>query len=293
MAHKILQHYQQRVEIALKSLLPPESKVPTELHRAMRYGVLHGGKRIRAALVYATGECMGANPAILDRVSAAVEMMHAFSLIHDDLPALDNDDLRRGKPTVHKAFGEATAILAGDALQTYAIQVLTKLDPKKIKPIFTLEIINILSHAILEMERGEELDILMTKKVVSLSQLKKTYQLKTGCLLTSCVLMGALAAQCQKKNTLVALKKFGDWIGLAFQIQDDIIGIESTTDILGKQQGSDATRGKPTYPSLLGIEEAKKEKERAYKNAMRWLQKSLLKCDKLVAIADFVIQRQF
>lgn len=293
MPKSILQHYQKRVEKSLTALLPSENKVPAELHKAMRYAVLNGGKRIRAALVYATGESLGANAGILDRISAAVEMMHAFSLVHDDLPALDNDDLRRGKPTLHKAFDEATAILAGDALQTLAIRILSTLDSHKIKPKFTLAIIQTLSSAILEMERGEELDILMIKKTVTLSELKQAYHLKTGCLLTACVLMGALAAECQKKNTLNYLEKFGDSIGLAFQIHDDIIGIQSTTATLGKLQGNDELRGKPTYPSLLGIDQAKKKEQELYLQAMKWLRKAAIKQEKLAAIADFVIQRQF
>lgn len=284
-------NYQKRVANSLEALLPPADRKPKSLHQAMRYAVLNGGKRLRASLVYATGEALSGNPKILDKVSAVVEMVHAFSLIHDDLPALDNADLRRGKLSCHKKYGEATAILAGDALQTLAFTVLSNIDKKSILPANHLAMVNILAKAVLDLIRGEELDILMENKPITINQLKETYRLKTGELLTASILLGALASNCKSKKVLSNLKKFGDYIGLAFQIHDDIIEIEADAHTLGKPKHSDVLRGKPTYPSLLGLDKAKQKEKVAFKQAINYLNKSGINKEKLIVIARYIIER--
>lgn len=292
---RYLERCQKRVNNSLGKLLPNPNKEPRELNQAMRYAVLNGGKRLRAALVYATGEALNANIKILDHVSAAVEMIHAFSLVHDDLPALDNDDLRRGKPSCHKAFNEGTAILAGDGLQALGIETLARLNKKMLPPDVTLHMVNLLTHTVGPdgLVGGQALDIAMPNQQITVKELAYCYQLKTGQFLTTCILLGALTAKCKKKNILNNLKKFGDHLGLAFQIHDDIIGIETDTKKLGKTQDSDAARNKPTYPSLIGIAEAKKQKDIIFSKAMTYLQKSGIRTEKLTAIATYIAERDF
>lgn len=290
-----LKYCQQRVNVSLIKSLPKTNQEPRELHKAMQYSVLNGGKRIRAALIYASGEAFGANAVILNRVSAAVEMVHAYSLIHDDLPALDNDDLRRGKPTCHKVFGEATAILAGDALQCLAFEILASLDKKKVSPIIQLEMIRLLARAIGSkgMIGGEELDIKMVDKRVSHQKVETMFNLKTGCLLSASILLGALASNCDNKKILNNLAKVGECIGLAFQIHDDIIGIESDTKTLGKKQGADLELNKPSYPTLVGMKKAKQREKLLYQKSLNYLDKTGIDTDKLKAIIAYVIERNY
>lgn len=292
---KFLQQCQKRINIVLRKLLPSKSQEPRQLHQAMHYAVLNGGKRLRSALVYATGSALQASPFVLDRISAAIEMIHAFSLIHDDLPALDNDDLRRGKPACHKAYGEAVAILAGDALQTLAFQLLADIPTQHLSAPISLKMIGLFARSIghAGLAGGQTLDIAMTNRSISLKKLQKTYQLKTGNFITTGILMSAMAAGCQKKSILAPLKKFGDYLGLAFQIHDDIIEIESNTLTLGKPQGSDISRNKPTYPSLLGLAAAKKAELRAFSHALSALKKSNLESKHLLNIAAYFIEREF
>lgn len=293
-----LKRCQKRVETSLKELLPSPNRQPRPLNQAMRYAVLSGGKRLRAALIFATGESMGAKSAILGNVGAAVEMVHAYSLIHDDLPALDNDDLRRGKPTCHKAFGEATAILAGDALQSLSFEILSHLPSHDLSPKVELKMIETLTQAIgsAGMIGGEELDLEMVNQKVSLKQLETMYRLKTGCLLEASLTLGALAANCQDKKILQNLSKFGKYIGLAFQIHDDIIGIESDTKTLGKTQGNDLALNKPVYPVVVGMARAKKKERMLYRKALSYLDKLNglgFNTDKLKAIAAYIIERSY
>lgn len=290
-----LKQCQKRVNLTLKKRLPSVNKEPQKLHEAMNYAVLNGGKRLRSALIYASGKALNAKFTILNEICAAVEMIHAFSLIHDDLPALDNDDLRRGKPTCHKVFGEATAILAGDALQTLAFEILTKLDKKVIKAEVELQIIQLISQAIGSrgMAGGEELDLEMEGKKTSVRKLENMYQLKTGRLLSASVLLGALAASCQNKKILNNLGKFGECIGLAFQIHDDIVGIESSTKILGKTQNLDLEKSKPIYPVLVGMKEAKRKEQLLYQKALGYLDKTGINANHLKEIATFIIKRNY
>lgn len=282
---------QRRANNALKKLLPKANECPKDLHGAMRYSALSGGKRIRAALVYAIGDALKGPKNILDDVGAAIEIMHAFTLIHDDLPAIDNDDLRRGKPSCHRAFTEATAILAGDALQSCSFTVIADL---KLAEVLRIKMISYLGHAIGSkgVIGGEAIDIAMENKKISLKELNECYQLKTSKLLSACLVLGALASNCTKPIVLDNLEKFGDLIGLIFQIHDDIIGVQSDTKTLGKPQGSDELRHKPTYPSLLGLAEAKKMEQLLFERAMSYLVKAKIKSDKIAAIAYYILQRE-
>ncbi|STX29721.1 geranyltranstransferase [Legionella beliardensis] len=293
-AEAYLHACQHRVSLALKKNLPSSNKEPRQLHKAMRYAVLNGGKRIRSAFVYAVGEALEANYSILDSAAASIEMIHAYSLIHDDLPALDNDDLRRGKPTCHKVFGEATAIIAGDALQSYGFEMLAKLDLNYISARAELEMVKLLSHAIgsLGMAGGQELDMEMVNQgQVSLKKLEMMYQLKTGCLLETSILFGALAANCSNKKILANLAKFSKCIGLAFQIHDDIIGVLSDTHTLGKTQGIDLKQNKPVYPVLVGVKRAQIRERVLYRQALSYLDKTGINVMNLKALAEYIIKR--
>lgn len=290
-----LKFCQKRVNLALKKCLPSAQQSPKKLHQAMRYALLNGGKRIRSAYIYATGEALGGDLIVLDQISAAIEIVHAFTLIHDDLPALDNDDLRRGKPSCHIAFDEATAILAGDALHALAFEIIAGLNQKKVPAEIKIKMVLILTKAMgsLGVIGGEELDILMTTNKTSLKQLEFAYRLKTGSLLKACIMLAALASGCKKKNILNHLEQFADEIGLAFQIHDDIIGIQSSTQLLGKPQGSDDLRMKPTYPGLLGMSKAKEKRKIIFNKALIHLNKSGLKTEKLLGLSEFVIDRNY
>ncbi|RJQ49138.1 MAG: (2E,6E)-farnesyl diphosphate synthase [Gammaproteobacteria bacterium] len=257
-AEALLNEYQARVERALNACLPPAGSAPAELHRAMRYAVLDGGKRIRPALVYAAGCVTGAEPALLDAPACAVEMIHAYSLVHDDLPAMDDDDLRRGKPTCHKAFGEATAILAGDALIALAFQLLARAAPPvtdsmRVKMIETLAQASG-SHG---MAGGQALDLAAAGKTLSLAELELMHVQKTGALIRASVLLGAYCGPNLDQAVLSQLDRYAKRIGLAFQIQDDILDETGDTQTLGKTQGADRARNKPTYPALLGLSQAR------------------------------------
>ena len=286
---------QESVNAELSRQLPPSNKEPSELHQAMHYAVLNGGKRLRSALVYATGEALGAKKSILNSLSSVLEMVHAFSLIHDDLPALDNDALRRGKPTCWKAFGEDTAILAGDALQSLGFEILAGLDDE-VSFENKIKMIRILGHALGSegMVGGEEMDLKMTNKTnVSAEELEEMYKLKTSCLITASILLGALGANCDDSKMLQELTKFGDYLGIAFQIHDDIIGIESDTETLGKQQGADLALNKPVYPLLVGMELAKKRREELYDKALTHLNDSGIKGEMLKGLAAYIIKRNY
>ena len=290
-----LHRRQQRINKTLKKILPSINKEPRQLHRAMNYAVFNGGKRIRSALIYAVGESLRAKNAVLSKCSAAVELMHAFSLVHDDLPAIDNDNLRRGKPACHKAFGEATALLAGDALLTLSFEVLSSFTRQQVRPKINLKMIQILSHycGSLGMAGGEALDVAMADKEISLKKLAEIYKLKTSYLICASVLLGALAAQCDEKNILNNLEKYGLYLGLAFQIHDDLIGILSPTELLGKPQGSDVLKNKPTFPTLIGVEKAKIKEKECFDIAGYYLKKAGIEDEKLIALGEFIITRDF
>jgi geranylgeranyl pyrophosphate synthase len=250
--------YQQRIEEVLARSLEIEGGATPRLIEAMRYSTLAGGKRVRPILVYATGEAFGAALETLDAAAAAVELIHVYSLVHDDLPAMDDDDLRRGRPTCHRAFDEATAILTGDALQARAFEMLTQA-PAQIAPAARLEMLRLLADAIgtRGMAGGQAIDLEAVKQPMNEAALERMHRQKTGALIQASVLLGAISAGVQHAADRAALADFGAEIGLAFQIQDDILDVEGTTAALGKRAGADADLVKPTYPSVLGLDQAR------------------------------------
>lgn len=290
-----LSQCQNRVNTTLNKSLPKVNKEPKELHRAMRYAVLNGGKRIRSALSYGIGEALGANDAVMDACCSSIELVHSFSLIHDDLPAIDNDDLRRGKPSCHIAFDEATAILAGDALLALSFEVLAKLKTRSISPKTILEMIKILSHYIgsTGMAGGEALDTAIKDQDISLRKLAFIYKLKTSYLICASILLGALAANYDKQPVLKNLEKFGLYLGLAFQIHDDIIEIESDTEILGKPKCSDQINHKPTYPEIIGLKNAKRKENFCFDTAKKYLKKTGINTTTIFALSQYIIKREY
>jgi len=254
-----LEAFGQRAERALAAALPDAAIPPERLHEAMRYAVLGGGKRMRPLLVYATGSALGAELEQLDPSACAVEIIHAYSLVHDDLPAMDDDDLRRGQPTCHKAFGEAMAILAGDALQALAFELLaghsglTQIDPTcRVRMLQTLAV----ACGPAGMAGGQAFDLEAVGRELSLSELERMHRYKTGALILGSVQLGALSAGVATGPLWEALQTYGLELGLAFQIQDDILDVLASTETLGKRQGADQARGKPTYPAIIGLQES-------------------------------------
>lgn len=292
--HERLQVYQTRIENALDSWLPGNDIQPSHLHEAMRYAVLGNGKRIRPVLVYAAGEAFGVPLDALDDPACAVEMIHAYSLIHDDLPAMDNDDLRRGRPTCHKAFDEATAILAGDALQALSFHVLAHSPGIRVSAEQRLKMIDILALASGSrgMAGGQAIDLAAVGKKLNIAELENMHIHKTGALIRASVELGALSADNVSQDAFERVSHYAKCIGLAFQIQDDILDVESDTETLGKPQGSDMERNKPTYPELLGLEGAKKEAKQMHAEALASLDGFDHKADPLRWVADYIVQRQ-
>lgn len=258
---------QKRVQDYMQAWLAA-TPAPNRLQEAMRYAVLGGGKRLRPLLVYAAGSSFDADLAVLDPAACAVELIHCYSLVHDDLPAMDNDDLRRGLPTCHKAFDEATAILVGDALETLAFTVLTSHDQPWTNEN-RLTAVKYLAEAAgaAGMVGGQQLDIDAENRQISLPELEHLHRLKTGALIRASVRLGAVAAGCADSRLLTQLDQFAALIGLAFQVQDDLLDVESTTEVLGKRAGADEALHKSTYPGLLGISAAKQHLHELYNQA--------------------------
>ncbi len=287
----LLNRYATRVDNKLKEHLPSATTEPFELHKAMLYSTFNGGKRIRPFLVYACGTSLGIAADKLDSVAMAIELIHSYSLVHDDMPAMDDDDLRRGKPTCHIAFSQATALLTGDALQTQAFDILSNnqylLAEQKIRQV------QLLANASGSkgMAGGQAIDLASVGKQLNLQQLQTMHQAKTGALIKSCTTMVACIKYLPADNEYQALSSYAQKIGLAFQIKDDILDIEGDTQILGKPQGSDSKLDKPTYPSLLGMEEAKKLAHENYQAAIEALTIFDNKAAPLRELAKYVIER--
>ncbi|MCC7462964.1 MAG: (2E,6E)-farnesyl diphosphate synthase [Gammaproteobacteria bacterium] len=287
-----IETWQRRIEAVLDHTLG-EPDAPTErLRQAMRYAVLGGGKRLRPILVYVTGAALGAQPQQLDAPAAAVELIHAYSLIHDDLPAMDDDDLRRGRPTCHRAFDEGTAILAGDALQALAFDVLARgtaglPDSARVAMLATL------ASAIGTggMAGGQAIDIAAVGRRLGPADIEVMHRRKTGALIAASVELGALASGCTAGERLEALRHFGAEIGLAFQIQDDILDVTGETSVLGKKTGADQALGKPTYPSILGLERARTLAARHRDQALAALAPLGVTADTLRELGAFVVDR--
>ena len=323
----LLSSYQRRVEQALEQRLPNAQQHPAALHQAMRYAVLGGGKHLRPILVYASGACLSAELESLDAPACAVEMIHAYSLVHDDLPAMDNDDLRRGKPTCHKAFGEATAILAGNALLTLAFQILAQ-DPALVAPgilppvpyrdvpmsqeagsrerptlvrpctsqasaVTRLKMIEILAEACGShgLAGGQEMDLAAVGKTLSLAELEHMHHHKTGALIRASVLLGAWCAAELDSALLERLDRYAQAIGLAFQIRDDILDEEGETQVLGKTAGADRALNKPTYPAIVGMAEAKRMADEQRDIALASIKDLDPRADPLRWIADYIVER--
>lgn len=249
----LLRSWQERLDQALEQQLPGEEQEPTLLHRAMRYSALAGGKRFRPVLVYATGRALGLSEAELDPVAVAIEIIHAYSLIHDDLPAMDDDDLRRGRPTSHKAFDEATAILAGDALQALAFEVLARELPAGQDS--SLKIVHLIASACgsIGMAGGQALDLAAVGQDIGVEALETMHRLKTGALIRASVVAPCIMAGASD-DVLEHVSAYGDCTGLAFQVHDDILDITGDSELIGKNTLADEALDKPTFPSILGLE---------------------------------------
>ncbi len=284
-----------RVAQALDLRLPADHAHPARLHQAMRYSVLNGGKRLRPMLVYATGQVLGLDPDTLAAPACALEMIHVYSLIHDDLPAMDDDDLRRGKPTCHKAFDQATAILAGDALQALAFKVLAEDATLKVSADIRVKMIALLATAAGAhgMVGGQAIDLAAVGQQLTLPELENMHIHKTGALIRACVNLASLARPDLSGDHYQRLDHYAKCIGLAFQVQDDILDEESDTATLGKTQGKDRDHDKPTYPALLGLSAAKEKARELDREAQDSLSVFGADADVLRALSRYIIQRAY
>jgi farnesyl diphosphate synthase len=287
-----MKQVQGRVEQALDGFLPPAGSVPHKLHEAMRYTVLGGGKRVRPLLVYASGALVGADDAALARAACAVEMIHAYSLVHDDMPCMDDDDLRRGKPTVHVAYDEATALLVGDALQSQAFHVLA--EAGGVPPARLVAMLRLLAEASgsAGMCGGQAIDLDSVGVALTLEQLEQMHQLKTGALLRASVLLGALAGRDLDPGETGALAAYSTAIGLAFQVVDDVLDATADSATLGKTAGKDAADNKPTYVSILGLEPSRALAEQLRRRAHDALAPFGEQALRLRELADLIVQRK-
>lgn len=286
-----VREYTARVDAALDSALPLEETRPERLHEAMRYAVFNGGKRVRPLLVYATGECLGIDNALLDAPAVAIELIHAFSLVHDDLPAMDNDELRRGKPTLHVAYDEATAILAADALQPLAFSVLSK--ASGISTAARLDLIDLVSGACgsIGMTGGQSVDLAAEGKVLTAEEIEHMYALKTGALIHASIMSSCVLASGVSEAQREALDGFGRDVGVAFQVKDDLLDVEGQTEVIGKPAGSDEALRKATYPGLFGIERARERCDELLSRGLARLDALGDRADALRWLAGYIVSR--
>lgn len=278
------------VDQTLETLLPPVESQPRRLHEAMRWSIFGGGKRFRPALLIAAGRTFGAKNEGLTRTAAAVEMIHTYSLIHDDLPAMDNDDLRRGRETCHRKFDESTAILAGDALQALAFQTIA--DDWHFSPEIRLKLVASLGKAAAEMVAGQQLDLEAEGIDLSVDEIERIHQNKTGALIRFSATAGAIIGNARERD-VQAISEFGSKLGLLFQITDDLLDVTQTTEELGKTAGKDASAYKATYPGFYGIEATKKLAKNAHAQAIECLGKIEKPTELLHEIAEFILTRKF
>ncbi len=285
---------QARMERALSRFVPAAHVAPARLHEAMRYAVLGGGKRVRPLLCFAAGEVTGAAPERLEVAASAVELIHAYSLVHDDLPCMDDDVLRRGKPTLHVEYDEATAVLAGDALQTLAFQLLAE-HRLADEPREQLEMVKLLALAAGSrgMAGGQSIDLAATGKALALPELEFMHIHKTGALIRAAVLIGAACGTALGASERARLDRYAKAVGLAFQVVDDVLDAEASTATLGKTAGKDSRQGKPTYVSVLGVARAKALAEELRGDAHAALAELGERGGRLAALADFVVLRKF
>ncbi|MBI1174300.1 MAG: geranyl transferase [Sideroxydans sp.] len=286
--------HQHRFEEVLRHLLPSADVVPQRLHAAMRYSVLEGGKRVRPLLAFAAGELAAADTGRVNAAAAAVELIHAYSLVHDDMPCMDNDVLRRGKPTCHVEYDEATALLVGDSLQTLAFQLLAghRLNDD---PLRQLEMVSLLATAAGSrgMAGGQAIDLASVGKQLSLPELEQMHIHKTGTLIRAAILLGAYCGQPLDAARMEALDRYGKCIGLAFQVVDDVLDSEADTATLGKTAGKDADNDKPTYVTLLGVQAARQMAAELHHEALQSLAGFGEAARRLQQLADFIVLRKF
>ena len=285
---------QARAERALLARLPDAGTVPTRLHEAMRYATLGAGKRIRPVLCYLAGEAVGVDPASLDGPAAAVEMIHAYSLVHDDLPAMDDDDLRRGRPTTHRAFDEATAILAGDALQVLAFLVLASDPTMTCDPAARIEMVRILAVAsgTAGMAGGQSLDLAAVGQRLAVAEVEDMHRRKTGALIEASIMMAAAARPGLDPGRRDALRRYGAALGLAFQIVDDLLDVEGDVETVGKPVRADAEAAKPTYPAVAGIAAAKARALALGGEALQALTSFGAEAEGLREVTRYIIERR-
>jgi geranylgeranyl pyrophosphate synthase len=290
-----LESWRLRMESALAARLPEADVVPARLHEAMRYSVLGGGKRIRPALVFATARAVGLTEDEVEAAACAIELVHVYSLVHDDLPAMDNDDLRRGRPTCHKAFDEATALLVGDALQPLAFQLLAR-DPKlPASSAVRLRLIDMLAQAIgtLGMAGGQAIDLAVQGLPLDIGQVEDMHARKTGAVIRASVLMAAECAPPLDQNLYGALSRFANAVGLAFQIQDDLLDVTGDASMLGKATGADASRVKPTHPAVIGISASQQRVRLLHNQAIHALLPFGERAESLRSLAHWLLSRQY
>ena len=283
--------YQRRIDARLDDVLPSSELAPRRLHDAMRYAVFNGGKRVRPLLAYATGECLGIDASALDGPAVAIELIHAFSLIHDDLPAMDDDDLRRGKPTVHIRYDEATAILAADALVPLAFAVIAGLETASLKA--RNDLVRLIADACgsIGMTGGQSIDLAAEGRALTAAELEHMYALKTGALIHAAIVSACVLDDSLPAAELAALDAFGRDIGIAFQIKDDILDIEGDTEIIGKPSGSDEKLGKATYPALLGLEASRARCNDLLGSALDSLARFGSRASPLEWLARYIVER--
>jgi len=283
-------YYTGRVEAKLDDVLPGDDVQPSRLHEAMRYAIFNGGKRVRPLLVYATGECLGVPESLLDSPAAAIELIHAFSLVHDDLPAMDDDDLRRGMPTLHRKFDEATAILAADAMQPLAFTVLADIDG--VAGDTRARLVKLVADACgsTGMTGGQSMDLGAEGRSLDLAELEQMFALKTGALIHASVMAACVLADPIASGHAAALDGFGRTIGLAFQVRDGLLDVEGKTEDIGKPAGSDERMNKATYPALFGIEASRRRCDELLGESLGYLE-ALPDAAALDWLARFIVDR--
>src|SRR6202140_2591874 len=290
-----LKSWRARMELALEARLPDSNAVPARLHQAMRYSVLGGGKRVRPMLLFATARTLGLAEDEVEAAACAVELVHAYSLVHDDLPAMDDDDLRRGRPTCHKAYDEATALLVGDALQSLAFQLLASDPALPASPAIRLRLIDMLAQAIgtFGMAGGQAIDLAVQGMRLDIGQGEDMHARKTGAVIRASVLMAAECAPSLDANLYAALTRFASAVGLAFQIQDDLLDVTGDVSTLGKATGADSERAKPTHPAVIGIAASQQRMRLLHNQAINALVPFGDKADSLRSLAQWLLSRQY
>ncbi len=291
----LLRAWQSRMEVALGERLPPADSVPARLHQAMRYSVLGGGKRIRPALVFATARTLALEERAVEAIACAIEFVHVYSLVHDDLPAMDDDDLRRGRPTCHRAFDEATAILTGDALQSLAFQVLAEDDRLVADPAIRLKLIAQLGEAsgTSGMAGGQAIDLAAQGQRLDITQIEDMHARKTGALIRASVMMPATCAAGLEPQLFQGLAGFIEPIGLAFQIQDDLLDVLGDVSVIGKAAGADSERDKPTHPAVLGVAASQERVRRLHAQALQSLEPFGARAAALRQLAAWLLARSY